>query len=375
MVPSTNQTKTMMKKILFLLAAIVMFGCGDDKGYTINIQLEEMAGANMVLKQNVSGELISLDSVILDENGAGVISGAATAPELVFLGESGKRESLAIFLDNYNYTISGTLEDVNIVADGGPQVEYNSYKEGIVPFQEKQKAITDKYYAAQSAEVSEDSINAILQNYYAVNDEKKSYDSIYIIQNSTSPVAVYLLRGLYHQFDATELEAWLARLDESLHNTSYYTFMADHQQKMKNVMVGNQYTELELPGVDGELVKLSDIAGNGILLIDFWAAWCGPCRVANPGIVELYKEFHEQGFDIVGVSLDRTKEEWLQAIEDDGLTWHHMSDLNFWQSEAAKKYAVSSIPHTVLLDGEGVIIGKNLSKKELREKLVELLGT
>jgi peroxiredoxin len=121
---------------------------------------------------------------------------------------------------------------------------------------------------------------------------------------------------------------------------------------MRSVAVGQKYTDLELPDVNGEMMKLSDVAGKGVLLIDFWAAWCGPCRNANPGIVEIYNEFSDKGFDIIGVSLDRSKEEWLQAIEDDKLTWHHMSDLKFWQSEAAKKYAVAAIPHTVLLDAE-----------------------
>jgi peroxiredoxin len=136
---------------------------------------------------------------------------------------------------------------------------------------------------------------------------------------------------------------------------------------------GKKYIDFELPTPEGETLKLSDIVGENILLLDFWASWCGPCRRENPNVVATYKEFHDKGFDVLGVSLDKDKTNWLKAIDDDNLVWHHVSDLKYWNSAAAKLYGVNSIPHTILLDKNGVIIAKNLRGDALKEKLIELL--
>ena len=123
----------------------------------------------------------------------------------------------------------------------------------------------------------------------------------------------------------------------------------------------------------GETKELSSLKGK-VVLIDFWASWCGPCRRENPNVVKAYKEFKAKGFTIYGVSLDHSKEKWLAAIEKDGLDWHHVSDLQGWKSEGAATYKVTGIPATFLLDKEGRIIGKNLRGKALHDKLKEVLN-
>ena len=142
-------------------------------------------------------------------------------------------------------------------------------------------------------------------------------------------------------------------------------------EKLRRLAVGSPAPEITLPDPEGNIVKLSSLKGSYVL-IDFWAAWCGPCRKENPNVVRLYDKYRDKGFEIYGVSLDREKEDWIKAIRDDGLTWTQVSDLKYFQSEAARDYNVNAIPATFLLDKEGHIIGKNLRGKMLEDKLAEL---
>ncbi len=138
-------------------------------------------------------------------------------------------------------------------------------------------------------------------------------------------------------------------------------------------ITGNEAPDFTMNDLNGKPVKLSDFRGK-VMLVDFWASWCGPCRRENPHVVELYHKYHAKGFDVLGVSLDKTREPWLAAIEKDGLTWHHVSDLKGWSNSAAQLYGVSSIPATVLVDKDGKIIARNLRGEQLTAKLREVLG-
>jgi thiol-disulfide isomerase/thioredoxin len=150
------------------------------------------------------------------------------------------------------------------------------------------------------------------------------------------------------------------------------------QQKLQQIIdqastfiAGNVAPGFTQETPEGDLLSLADLRGK-VVLVDFWASWCGPCRRENPNVVRMYRKYNDKGFEILGVSLDKDRNRWLQAIEQDGLEWYHVSDLKGWQNEVAQAYRVSSIPQTVLLDEEGRIIARNLRGVALERKLEEI---
>jgi peroxiredoxin len=193
----------------------------------------------------------------------------------------------------------------------------------------------------------------------------------FIKQHPASLVSAYALyRDFSYRLSQDEIRANIALLDRSLHTTQYVKTLENLIKTLDKVNIGKPAPDFTLNTPDGEPVKLSDKWGKGYLLIDFWAAWCGPCRRENPNIVAIYNKYRDKGFDIIGVSLDHNKASWKKAIEQDKLTWTHVSDLKYWNSEAAQLYGVRAIPSNCLIDKEGIIVAKNLRGEDLN-KLIE----
>ena len=152
-------------------------------------------------------------------------------------------------------------------------------------------------------------------------------------------------------------------------------FVKHLNDRLRGVLLpGMEAPDISMKDPDGNTRKLSDLRGK-VVLLDFWASWCGPCRQENPNVVRLYKKYHDKGFEIYSVSLDKEKGKWLKAIKDDGLEWpNHVSDLNGWTSSGGKTYGIMSVPNTTLIDRDGKIIARNLRGGDLERKLQEIFG-
>lgn len=260
---------------------------------------------------------------------------------------------------------------------GSPEIEFirnaQTIINGVQNSPEAQKLIAD-FNKAQVAN-DEKLILSIQKDYQKLVTDAGDKVAAQVKESPPSLGVINVLQGQLLDKDVY-FDAYVVTAEKLKKEWPDYTHSKDFVSmvdKMKTLAIGQKAPEISMANPEGQVVPLSSLQGKYVL-VDFWAKWCGPCRKENPNIVRAYNTYKDKGFTVYGVSLDRTKEDWLQGIREDGLTWTHVSDLKFWQSEAAKTYNITAIPFSLLLDPNGVIIAKNLRGQALDDKLEEVLG-
>ena len=229
----------------------------------------------------------------------------------------------------------------------------------------------------QKAQMSNDTvtINKLLKEYKKFQNEMNDYSKKFIKENPDAYLSVLLLENfLMRQYlTPEEIKSYFEGLDKDVKETKSGKKIKTALDSMTAIVIGKPAPNFSAPSPEGKTISLKESLGK-VTIIDFWASWCGPCRAENPNVVALYNEFHPQGLNIIGVSLDKDAAKWKEAIAKDGLIWPHVSNLKFWEDPIAKQYNVQSIPATFILDEKGNIVAKDLRGEELRAKVAALLG-
>ena len=360
-----------MKKHLFFLFAIALglSACQPkDNSFKVNVSLANGNERTVYLQKYVDNAPVTIDSAVIT-NEAAALSAEKDNPQILYaLKIKGMRGSMPFFADNKDVTVVGDInnpQDVEIMASES-QAEFDAYNEKLEGFDNQ---ISDLYAVMQQAFDNNDSIamDSLNKVGTALMEQQDSFRDEYIKAHPESFVTHYILDGVKQDYPIDQLKDLMAGFTtESI----YRDHLNEYVTKLERLEVGQPFIDFTLQTKDGENVTLSEkIAQNKLTLVDFWASWCGPCRKENPVVKAAYEQFHELGFDVVGVSVDQDEAAWLKAVEDDQLPWTQVRDS---ENKASESYMIYYIPSNFLFDQNGNMVAKGLRGEELAAKLAEL---
>ncbi len=382
-----------------VLLALVACGSGEEtsseavtenQGTKITLDISGMTdGEKVKLWVFEDGEEKAIDSANVQGGQIAVKTVTKELREYVLdIGE--KHQMVYLFADETaeDIAISGDYKDIgsNYTISGDQNsIDYHDYWMFLQPMLSEEELVTKKLGLVAASD--EQALTKLQAELDSMSQIQREYAIDYIDEKPSSPVSWIMLQEFYppagiEQFDSSDLgyfEKVAIAMEEKYPYSEYPGYVRESitntQAQLSKLGEGlnDAAPDLAYENPEGKIMKLSDLRGK-VVLLDFWASWCGPCRKENPNVVRTYEKYKDKGFTVFSVSLDNDMNAWKAAIKADNLSWsNHVSDLKGWQSEAAAIYKVNSIPATFLLDQNGVVIAKNLRGSSLEQKLLEVL--
>ena len=361
-----------MKRHLFFLFALAfaLTACNQNNDqFTVNVSLTNGNDRTVYLQKFVDNTPVTIDSAVI-ANDMAVLTATKDDPQILYaLKVKGMRGSMPFFADNKNVSFVGDINNpqaVEIMASES-QKELNDYNDQLKEFDEQ---IKELYAVMQQAFADNDTILMDSLNTVgtALMEQQANFRDDYIKAHPTNFVTHYILDQNKQDYALAELKEMVASFTpESIYSRDINDYIA----KQERLEVGQPFIDFTLETKDGENVTLSEVIGkNKLTLVDFWASWCGPCRKENPVVKAAYEQYHELGFDVVGVSVDQDGDAWLQAVRDDQLPWTQVRDS---ENTVSESYLIYYIPSNFLFDQNGTMVAKGLRGEDLTAKLSELL--
>ena len=367
----------MKKLMLGLIPILILASCSKSNKFDLEVTLTGQPTGNMVYLQKLDGrEFVNVDSTEIKDN-AFKFTGTLETPELYFI-RVGQSEPIMLFLENSKIEVNASLDSMDKAKIVGSETNdlYAKFNTDLRPIQAKMENLYQKADSLKMANALTPAVEEELdKEYNAIDAEQTEFIKKFIAENPKSVASAFIAsRFLAPSLELPELEKIAAIFDASIAKSQYVVKLQEKVATMRKTAIGQPYVDFALADTSGKQISLASLVdGKTVVMIDFWASWCGPCRHENPNVVAIYKDLKDKGFQIIGVSLDKSKEAWVKGIKEDGITYPQVSDLLYWDSAVAKLYAVSGIPHTVLIGKDGKIAAKNLRGDELRAKVEELL--
>jgi peroxiredoxin len=350
-----------------------------------SLQAQEIKQGGFRIEGHIAGVPEKSSVVLVDANkptdtlsrglvkaGVFVLTGQVQEPNLFELNFLSAKKKTALFIGNDQVSINGNIENLSSIQVAGSSSEndFISFQQAFTPYFSHLNQISQLANSPDGAG-KKDSIETVYQS--VVMSIQLKVDS-FIQQKKSSYVSPFLL-VVVNQLsdDIFLLERRYLSLSSNVRESMFGKYLKEQIDNGKIGAVGSDAMDFTQTDTAGVPVSLSSYKGKYVL-VDFWASWCKPCRMENPNVVAAYERFKSKNFTVLGVSLDRSRDAWLKAIQDDRLSWVQVSDLQFWNNAVAMQYKIQQIPQNFLIDPNGKIVGKNLRGAELDSKLCALLG-
>lgn len=371
----------MRKVFAIVLGTLIIASCGQSpKGYTLNgtISGEPENGSQIFLRTTDSlNQLVSVDTTTL-ENGKFSFSGIQSEPKLHFVFMEANRGNIPVVIENGDIVVEFQKDSMNYAKiKGTPQNEF------FMDFLEESRKLSERAMGMQmdmreaSQKMDTATVASLREEFEEFQEDAKNFNLDFIRDHPNALISVILLGNIMasQALPVNEVKVLFEGLSPEMKATEPGKKLKEQLDIMKSTEVGATAPDFSAPTPEGQILALSDVTSTSKLtLVDFWAAWCGPCRRENPNIVSVYHQFKDKGFNVIGVSLDTRAEDWKKAIEADGLDWNHISNLQRFNDPIARLYNINAIPAAFLLDGNGVIVARDLRGPALGAKVAELLN-
>ena len=365
------------KKIVIAASAAALLAACQGKestsnetgGFVIEGKIENATGP-VYLAELGEQQMIPRDTAQIAKDGTFKFEGKVDEPTF-FRISLNPQNGIMVVLDSGKIKVNADAKDLNntVKVEGSEESAlFQKLNKLVNENRAKQMEMEQRFNQAMQ-NGNEEEAEKIREEYMAMQKETKKF----LAQHPSSIVSAFGTASLIDPVNDFAFADSMANLySQNIPNSKYTKMLNERLKPLRSTAIGQTAPDISLPTPDGGTKSLSSLRGKYVL-IDFWASWCGPCRVENPNVVRMYNKYKGKGFEIFGVSLDQSRDKWLAAIEKDKLTWPHVSDLKGWESSAAQLYNVTAIPQTVLVDPQGKIIAKGLRGEALEEKLATLL--